>query len=107
MPTKALLRDAAALRAAQALPGGGAAVTGELDPAAVLRRRDTFAAHWHDDGQVGWLEGAGIELVRGHGRISAPRTVTVTDDAGSTTVLEARHAVVVATGSSARLPEIP
>ena len=107
MPTKALLRDAAALRAARSLPGAGAAVTGDLDPAAVLRRRDAFAAHWHDDGQVGWLQGAGITLVRGHGRITAPRTVSVTGTDGATTVLEARHAVVVATGSSARLPQIP
>jgi len=107
MPTKALLRDAAALRAARSLPGSEAAVTGGLDAAAVLRRRDAFAAHWHDDGQVGWLQGAGITLVRGHGRISAPRTVSVTDGDGSTVVLEARQAVVVATGSSARVPAIP
>lgn len=107
MPTKALLRDAAALRAVRALPGANAAVTGELDAAAVLARRDAFASHWHDDGQVSWLEGAGIELVRGTGRISAARTVEVTDTDGRTTVLTARHAVVVATGSSARVPHIP
>src|SRR5690606_3238050 len=107
MPTKALLRDAAALRAARSLPGARAAVTGELDTAAVLARRDAFAAHWHDDGQVGWLDSAGITLVRGAGRLSAARTVEVTDADGATTVLHARHAVVVATGTSARLPEIP
>lgn len=107
MPTKALLRDAAALRAVRHLPGANAAVTGELDPAAVLARRDAFAAHWHDDGQVAWLDGAGIELVRGVGRISAPRTVEVTGADGHTTVLTARHAVVVATGSSARIPHVP
>lgn len=107
MPTKALLRDAAALRAVRALPGANAAVTGELDAAAVLARRDAFASHWHDDGQVSWLEGAGIELVRGTGRISAARTVEVTDTDGRTTVLTARHAVVVATGSSARVPHVP
>ncbi|MFD6141197.1 dihydrolipoyl dehydrogenase family protein [Promicromonospora sp. NPDC060271] len=107
MPTKALLRDAAALRAVRHLPGANAAVTGELDAAAVLARRDAFAAHWHDDGQVAWLDGAGIELVRGVGRISAPRTVEVTGADGGTTVLTARHAVVVATGSSARIPHVP
>ncbi|MBE1874127.1 NAD(P)/FAD-dependent oxidoreductase [Myceligenerans sp. TRM 65318] len=107
MPTKALLRDAAALRAVRALPGAAAAVTGGLDTAAVLARRDAFASHWHDDGQVAWLESAGITLLRGVGRISAARTVQVTDPGGNTTVLRARHAVVVATGSSARLPEIP
>src|SRR4051794_2715426 len=60
MPTKALLRSAAALRAARRLPGAREAVTGELDAAAVLQRRDTFAANWKDDGQVSWLESAGI-----------------------------------------------
>ncbi|MFD6445963.1 dihydrolipoyl dehydrogenase family protein [Promicromonospora sp. NPDC060204] len=107
MPTKALLRDAAALRAARSLPGARAAVTGELDTAAVLARRDAFAAHWHDDGQVDWLQSAGISLFRGAGRISATRTVEVTDADGGTTVLTARHAVVVATGSSAAVPPIP
>ena len=107
MPTKALLRDAAALRAVRNLPGANAAVTGELDPAAVLRRRDAFAAHWDDGGQVAWLEGAGITLLRGVGRISAARTVEVTDADGYTTVLKARHAVVIATGSSARIPHVP
>ncbi|MGN7799677.1 dihydrolipoyl dehydrogenase family protein [Leifsonia sp. 22587] len=107
MPTKALLRDAAALRAARTLPGASAAITGRLDTTAVLGRRDRFAAHWHDDGQVSWLESAGIALVRGHGRILGERTVAVTRSDGTTTVLEARHAVVIATGTSASVPPIP
>jgi pyruvate/2-oxoglutarate dehydrogenase complex dihydrolipoamide dehydrogenase (E3) component len=71
MPTKALLRSATALRAARRLPGAREAVTGDVDAAAVLRRRDAFASHWKDDGQVAWLDGAGITLHRGQGR-SAP-----------------------------------
>ncbi|QEW01911.1 dihydrolipoyl dehydrogenase family protein [Microbacterium lushaniae] len=107
MPTKALLRDAAALRAARALPAAGLAASGILDPAAVFARRDRFAEHWHDSGQVDWLRSAGITLVRGQGRISGPRTVTVTDTGdGTTTILRARHAVVIATGSSAYIPPI-
>lgn len=106
MPTKALLRDSAALRAVRALPGANAAVTGALDAAAVLTRRDSFTAQWHDDGQVDWLAGAGITLVRGHGRLAGPRTVEVTGPDGTTT-LTARHAVVLATGSSPQLPPIP
>ncbi|MBO0609278.1 dihydrolipoyl dehydrogenase family protein [Myceligenerans salitolerans] len=107
MPTKALLRDAAALRAAHRLPGARAAVTGGPDPAAVLARRDAFASHWHDEGQVAWLTGAGISLYRGTGRIVATRTVEVTGADGEPVVLEARHAVVVATGTSAFRPPIP
>ncbi|WP_309232429.1 FAD-dependent oxidoreductase [Micromonospora tarensis] len=107
MPTKALLRSASALRAARQLPGAREAVTGNLDAAAVLRRRDSFASHWKDDGQVSWLESAGIALHRGHGRLVSAQVVEVTDIDGGTTRLTARHAVVVATGSSALLPDIP
>ncbi|MCG5439843.1 dihydrolipoyl dehydrogenase family protein [Micromonospora foliorum] len=107
MPTKALLRSASALRAARQLPGAREAVTGALDAAAVLGRRDSFASHWQDDGQVSWLESAGIALHRGHGRIASARVVEVTGIDGVTTRLTARHAVVVATGSSALLPDIP
>ncbi|QXG76246.1 NAD(P)/FAD-dependent oxidoreductase [Modestobacter sp. L9-4] len=107
MPTKALLRDVAALRAARQVPGAAAAVTGELDVAAVLARRDRFAAHWHDDGQVDWLDSAGIDLVRGHGRLTGPRTVAVTAPDGAVHTLTARHAVVITTGSTAAVPPIP
>ncbi|TQL66202.1 dihydrolipoamide dehydrogenase [Nocardioides albertanoniae] len=106
MPSKALLRDAAALRAARALPAAGKAVTGDLDATAVLARRDQFTSGWDDGGQVDWLTGAGITLVRGQGRIADTRTVTVTDADGTTTTLHARHAVVVATGSAALIPPI-
>ncbi|MET8202694.1 dihydrolipoyl dehydrogenase family protein [Micromonospora taraxaci] len=107
MPTKALLRSASVLRAARHLPGAREAVTGDLDAAAVLGRRDSFASHWKDDGQVSWLESAGIALHRGQGRIVSTRVVEVTDADGATARLTARHAVVVATGSSALLPDIP
>jgi len=106
MPTKALLRSGAALRAARQVPGAREAVTGDLDVAAVLRRRDSFASDWQDDGQVSWLESAGIPLHRGHGRISSERVVEVTGADGTTTTLTARHAVVVATGSGALVPDI-
>lgn len=107
MPTKALLRDAAALRAARSLPAAGQAIGGALEPAAVLARRDRFASGWQDGGQVDWLRGAGIDLIRGHGRITGPRTVTVTAADGSTTTVHAREAVVIATGTGALLPSIP
>ncbi|MBL7260297.1 dihydrolipoyl dehydrogenase family protein [Paractinoplanes lichenicola] len=101
MPTKALLRSGSALRAARQVAGAREAATGNLDAAAVLARRDSFASNWKDDGQVAWLESAGITLYRGQGRIVSERVVEV---AG--TSLTARHAVVVATGSSALVPDI-
>ena len=106
MPSKALLRSAQALRAAQNVGGAAEAVTGKLDVRAVLARRDSFAANWSDDGHVGWLESAGIDLARGHGRLSGERQVTVTDADGATRVLTARHAVAVSTGTDASIAPI-
>lgn len=107
MPSKTLLRSSALLRAARKVGGTREAVTGQLDVAAVLKRRDWVTSNWKDDGQVDWLHSAGIELVRGHAVITAPREVTVTAGDGTVTVLTARHSVAVCTGSVARMPDLP
>ncbi|SNR82931.1 dihydrolipoyl dehydrogenase family protein [Blastococcus mobilis] len=107
MPSKALLRGTEALSEARAVSGAAAAVTGEQDVAATLARRDSFTSSWRDDGQVDWLRRAGIDLVRGRGRLSAPRRVVVTPPDGTTEVtLVARHAVAICTGSQAAVPTI-
>lgn len=106
MPSKALLRPAQALRAAQKVKGSAEAVTGKLDVRAVFDRRDSFTSNWSDDGQVKWLDSAGIDLARGHGRLTGEREVTVTDADGGTRVLHARHAVAISTGSDAVIPPI-
>ena len=107
MPSKALLRSGQALRAAQAVDGASQAVTGKLDSAAVLRRRDRFASHWKDEGQVQWLEDHHIDLARGVGRLAGERRVTVTPHEGAEFTLSARLAVAVCTGSRASMPPIP
>jgi len=107
MPSKALLRSPQAVAAARAVDGARQAVTGTLDAAAVLSRRDVFTAHWNDAGQVRWLEGAHVDLVRGHGRLTGERAVGVRAPDGSTIELRARHAVVVCTGSRPAMPAIP
>ncbi len=106
MPSKALLRPGEALAEVRRVPGAAEAVTGELDVDAVLARRDDVAAHWKDDGQVEWLEGAGGILVRGRGRVVGERLVDVAAPGGGVRRLEARKAVVIATGSKARIPPI-
>ncbi|MFJ6080371.1 dihydrolipoyl dehydrogenase family protein [Streptomyces sp. NPDC092369] len=107
MPSKALLRPVIAQADARRLPGLSQDVQGPLDTAAVLARRDYFTSHWKDDGQVGWLDGIGADLYRGHGRLAGPRTVTVTGPDGTVKTLTARHAVAVATGTGAALPDLP
>jgi len=106
MPSKALLRPVEALAAARAVDGARQAATGALDAAAVLRRRDGFTSGWRDEGQVGWLDGIGVPLVRGTGRLAGVKEVEVTGNDGSTARLRARHAVVVCTGSAAALPPV-
>ncbi len=98
MPSKALLRPVAAVAEAEHVAG----VWGtRLDPRAVLARRDSFTSHWKDDGQVSWLEDEHVDLVRGHGRLAGERCVSV----GSAR-LQARHAVVICTGSRALIPPV-
>jgi dihydrolipoamide dehydrogenase len=106
MPSKALLRGTEVLAEARAVDGAAQAVTGEQDVDATLARRDTFTSHWDDAGQVNWVEGAGIGLVRGAGRLDGERTVVVTGDDGTETRLTARHAVAVCTGSFAATPPV-
>ena len=106
MPSKALLRSVHALRAARRLPGTREAVRGELDVQAVLARRDAYTSHHDDAGQVRWLERAGVELVRGRGRLTGDRTVAVRTVDGDVE-LTARAAVVLATGTSAAVPPVP
>ncbi|MBA2640394.1 MAG: NAD(P)/FAD-dependent oxidoreductase [Nocardioidaceae bacterium] len=103
MPSKALLRPGEALAAARQL--GGAISGGELDVAAVLARRDSFTSNWDDSSQVEWVEGAGVDFVRGHGRLVGERAVEVTGPAG-TVRISARHAVIVATGSTPVEPPV-
>ncbi|GAB3272324.1 dihydrolipoyl dehydrogenase family protein [Arthrobacter pigmenti] len=106
MPSKALLRPGIALHGARAVAGSREAAVGSLDVEAVLKRRDSFTSNWDDSGQQEWVAGAGIELVRGRGRITGERRVEVTDDDGNVTSVEAGHAVVIATGSTPVKPRI-
>jgi dihydrolipoamide dehydrogenase len=105
MPSKTLLRGTEVLEEARSVDGAEQAVTGEQDVAATLARRDRFTSNWDDAGQVRWVEGAGIALVRGAGRLTGERTVAVETDDGEVR-LTARHAVAVCTGSEAAVPPV-
>jgi dihydrolipoamide dehydrogenase len=102
MPSKGLLRPAQAVAEARRIPGAAEAVSGELDVQAVLDRRDEIVHDLDDAVQLPWLEDRDIALVRGHGRITGERMVQVGDE-----TLDARKAVVIATGTTAALPPIP
>ncbi|WP_368499520.1 NAD(P)/FAD-dependent oxidoreductase [Herbiconiux sp. A18JL235] len=107
MPSKALLRAGEVVHAAKTVDGAAQAVTGDIDVAAVLKRRNSFTSDWNDSGQVDWVRGAGIDLVRGHAVFTGVKELSVTAGDGTVSKLTARHAVVVSTGSTALLPDIP
>jgi len=106
MPSKALLRPGEVLAAARRVPAAAGAVTGEVDVEAALKSRDAFTSSWEDDGQVEWLEGAGITLLRGRGRLTGERHVEVEAADGARTTYEATTGVVIAVGSRAAEPPI-
>jgi dihydrolipoamide dehydrogenase len=104
MPSKALLRPVELHAAASRVPG---MPHGFPSPTSVFARRDAFTSHHDDSGQVRWLESVPADLVRGHGRLTGTREVTVELAGGGTRVLRARVAVVLATGSAAAIPDTP
>jgi dihydrolipoamide dehydrogenase len=53
------------------------------------------------------VEGAGIDLLRGMGRLVGTRRVAVALPGGGEQILVARHAVAVCTGSEAAVPAVP
>ncbi len=101
MPSKALLRPADVLGEAQRIAGVPVGDDAELDPAAILARRDQAIHDLDDSAQLPWIEERGIDLHRGEGRLDGERRVRVGEQ-----LLRAEHAVVIATGSGAEMPSI-
>lgn len=102
MPSKALLRPIAVAETTTDLPG---VEPTQVDPDALLARRDDWVSHYDGAGQVAWAEGVGIPVVRGRGRLMGERTVQVTGSDGTSRTLRARRAVVLATGGEAVIPD--
>ena len=96
IPSKTLLRPGQAARAAR-----DAAAKAEVDVPAALAWRDFMVSDYSDAGQVRWLAAAGIDLLRGRGRIAGPGAVEV-----SGVRYTAEH-VVIATGSEPIVPPVP
>jgi len=106
VPSKTLIRPGDVLAAAARVPGAAEAVTGRIDVAAALARRDYMTSSWSDAGQLPWLEQHGIGLLRGAGRLAGERTVVVETSTGERRLV-ARRAVVLATGTVPALPPVP
>jgi pyruvate/2-oxoglutarate dehydrogenase complex dihydrolipoamide dehydrogenase (E3) component len=101
IPSKTLLRPGEAIDGALSAPGAAEAVAPPVDCAAALAWRDYMVSDYDDAGQVKWLAEAGIELIRGNGRIEEAGVVEVDGQRYG-----ARH-LVIATGSDPVIPPIP
>jgi dihydrolipoamide dehydrogenase len=96
IPSKTLLRPGEAVHAAR-----DAAATAEVDVEAALAWRDFMVSDYSDAGQERWLAGAGIDLLRGSGRLAGTGVVEVAGVAHT-----ADH-VVLANGADPIFPPVP
>jgi pyruvate/2-oxoglutarate dehydrogenase complex dihydrolipoamide dehydrogenase (E3) component len=96
IPSKTLLRPGQAAVGAREAAGNVV-----VDIKEALAWRDFMVSGYSDAGQVRWLAGKGIDLIRGNGRLAGVGTVEVDGVAYTAT-----H-VVVATGSDAVVPPTP
>ena len=101
IPSKTLLRPGEALQAARDAPGAREAVSGGVRPEGAFEWRNFMVADYKDGAKAAYLEGNGIEVLRGTGRLAGPRSVEVDDE-----TYRAHH-VVIATGSDAVVPPVP
>ena len=96
IPSKTLLRPGEAVQAAR-----DAAATAQVDVEAALAWRDFMVSDYSDAGQERWLANAGIDLLRGTGRLAGTGVVEV-DGVAHT----AEH-VVLANGADPIVPPVP
>jgi pyruvate/2-oxoglutarate dehydrogenase complex dihydrolipoamide dehydrogenase (E3) component len=96
IPSKTLLRPGEAVHAAI-----DAVSKAEVDVAAALAWRDYNVSNYSDARQLRWLDGHGIALLRGRGRLAGTGVVEV-DGVRHT----AEH-VIIATGSVPFIPPVP
>ena len=96
IPSKSLLRPGEAVHGAQE-----AGARAEVDARAALDWRDFMVSDYSDAGAAQWLDGRGITLLRGHGRLAGAGVVEV--DGRRYT---AEH-VVLANGADPVTPPVP
>ncbi len=107
IPTKMMIRATDALGEARraAELAGGVEVTPDWAPVAA-RIRQEATDNWDDRVAVERFESAGGTFVRGWGRLTAPREVTVSTPDGEERVFRARKGVVLNTGTDPAVPGV-
>jgi pyruvate/2-oxoglutarate dehydrogenase complex dihydrolipoamide dehydrogenase (E3) component len=103
VPSKMMVRAANLIAEARRVPGIAGQVTVAPDWSLVAARiRDEATDNWNDKVAVDRFEAKGGRFLRGEGRLVGPGRVQVSER-----VIEARRAIVLATGTTASIPPIP
>lgn len=103
LPTKTMIRSANLVQEARRADGLVGQVDIKPDWSLVARRvRDEITGGWDDSAAVTRFEKKGGHFVRGRGRLSGRRTVTVDGED-----FEAQRGIIIATGSQPAIPPIP
>ena len=118
VPSKALLRASEIIEGAKAVGGArqrlellvqkyGMPAKPEVDLEGMWARRDIFTHGWKDDFQVNAMHGIGVDITHGFGRVNGVRSVEIKNwHSGEVVEVEAKQAVVIATGSEPIIPNI-
>ncbi len=101
IPSKAMVRAADALAEGRRIPRLAGTADIEAQWAPVAARVEEVTAAWDDTAAVERFTGKGGRLVRGKGRITGPKEVTVGDE-----VFRARRGIVLGTGTAPAVPPI-
>ncbi len=106
IPSKMMIRAADALAEGRRVETLGGQIAVRPDWRLVSTRIDKQATnHWNDESHATRLEEAGVEIVRGHGRLDGPGRVQVKLASGSATY-EARRGVILNAGTEPAVPDI-
>ncbi len=103
IPSKMMIRASNLLQEARRVNGmaGHAEVTPDWEVVA-SRVRDEATGNWNDSYGVARFEGKGGRLIRGYGKLTGPKTVSVGQQSFTAT-----RGIVIATGSHPFVPPIP
>jgi pyruvate/2-oxoglutarate dehydrogenase complex dihydrolipoamide dehydrogenase (E3) component len=102
LPSKMMIRAASAVKEARRLSDLAGQAEVAPDWSRVAARVRGLTGGWDDSAAVERYRRRGGRLVRGRGRLSGPRTVTVGE-----ALFTARRGVVIAIGSQPAIPPIP
>lgn len=107
VPTKMMVRASDALAQARYVRelAGSAKVQPDWAPVAARIRRDA-TDDWNDAVAVRRLEGQGVRVVHGRGRITAPGEVTVTSGEQAGQAWRARRGILLNPGTEPALPPV-